>query len=215
MLNIADFVFIGLVVLLAIIGSARGLARSLFGLGSIVLSLVLAFTLYPVVSDFMSQSSIGNTVTEKVEMMFGQTKNEGESENAAKEKIEAFPNAIQDAAQAAGEQLQKSVSESVSSAAMNIISMLLVFIIVRFLLWGISKVLDIATKLPVIHSCNKIFGAAFGALSGVLLVYLLLGLLTFTTLLNTTENFGRTVQSSLLVSQMYENNILLYFLHNH
>lgn len=215
MLNIADFVLFGIVALFAVIGSTRGLAKSLFGLGSIILSLVLAFFLYPIVSDVLTQSPAGEFVTEKVEQIFGQNDSisEVQKEDGTEKNNINLPNMIQDAAQEAGKQVQKSVSAGVSAAALNIISMLIVFLLVRLLLWILSKALDVATKLPVIHGCNKLFGGIFGAVSSLLVVYLLLGLLAFTTLLNTTEDLGRTVQSSLLVSQMYENNILLYFLH--
>lgn len=216
MLNIADFIFMGFVALMAVIGSSRGLVRSLLGLGSIVLSLFLAFTLYPMVSDTLARSTVGTVVTEKVEAMFGQnpqgTEQIQELDPATNEKIESIPAVLQETAQNAGTQIKKSVAEQVCSAAMNLISMLLVFLLVRLLIWLISKTLDLVTKLPVIHGCNKILGGLFGVISSVLIVYLLLGLLTFTSLLNTTGDFGRTVQNSLLVSQMYENNILLYFL---
>lgn len=213
MLNIADFVLIGFIIIFVFAGSARGLAKSLFGLGSIILSLVLALTLYPIVSDILIQSPMGALVTENIEKIFEENNTNDSLENLTQEEMDGLPNIIQNATLAAGEKIEKSVSASVSAAALNIISMLIVFLLVRLILWIVSYILNIATKLPVIHGCNKILGGLLGAVSSLLIVYLLLGFLTFTTLLNTTEDFGRTVQSSLLVSQMYENNILLYFLH--
>lgn len=210
MLNLADFIFMAFVLLMTIIGVARGLVKSLFGFGSILLSLILAMTLYPWVSDVLTKSPVGVIVSEKTEAAFGAKKTE--EANLSEENTNMLPEAVRKTVQNTGEQLQKSIAEQVASLAIRLISMLLVFLLVRLLLWILSRTLNLITKLPVIHACNKLFGGAFGLLSSVLIVYLLLGLLTFTSLLNTTSDFGRTVQNSMLVSKMYENNILLYFL---
>ena len=219
MLNIADFILIGVIALFILAGAARGLVKSLFGLGSIILSLVLAFALYPVVTGYLQQSPVGDFVTESVEKMLGEREsviNEGASaENdpeAGSAEEGGLPEIVQDTLENTGEAVKETASAGIAAAALNIISLLAVFIIVRLVLWIAATLLDIVTKLPVIHGCNKLLGAVMGGVSGLLIVYLLLGLLTFTNLLNTTTDFGRTVQSSLLLSQMYENNIILYFL---
>ena len=219
MLNIADFILIGVIALFILAGTARGLVKSLFGLGSIILSLVLAFALYPVVSEYLQQSPVGDFVTESVEKMLGEREsviNEGASaENDPEAGVAeegGLPEIVQGALENTGEAVKETASAGIAIAALNIISLLAVFIIVRLVLWIAAALLDIVTKLPVIHGCNKLLGAVMGGVSGLLIVYLLLGLLTFTNLLNTTTDFGRTVQSSLLLSQMYENNIILYFL---
>ena len=219
MFNIADFILIGVIALFILAGAARGLVKSLFGLGSIILSLVLAFALYPVVTGYLQQSPVGDFVTESVEKMLGEREsviNEGASaENdpeAGSAEEGGLPEIVQDTLENTGEAVKETASAGIAAAALNIISLLAVFIIVRLVLWIAATLLDIVTKLPVIHGCNKLLGAVMGGVSGLLIVYLLLGLLTFTNLLNTTTDFGRTVQSSLLLSQMYENNIILYFL---
>lgn len=209
MLNIADIVLIAIIAVFVIVGSVRGLVKTLFGLGSIVLSIILSLALYPMVSDALAESKVGAIVQESVINLLGQ--NEQTSFSAESES--ALPDFVQSTIDNAAQQTTQALTLTVTDAALNIISMLIVFILVKILLWIIAKLLDLATKLPVIHSCNKLLGGVLGCVSGVLIVYLLLGLLTFTTLLNTTSDFGRTVQNSLILSQMYENNILLYFLH--
>lgn len=219
MFNIADFILIGVIALFILAGAARGLVKSLFGLGSIILSLVLAFALYPVVSEYLQQSPVGDFVTESVEKMLGERESVINAGASAENDPEAgaaeeggLPEIVQGALENTGEAVKETASAGIAAAALNIISLLTVFIIVRLVLWIAAALLDIVTKLPVIHGCNKLLGAVMGGVSGLLIVYLLLGLLTFTNLLNTTTDFGRTVQSSLLLSQMYENNIILYFL---
>lgn len=219
MLNVADFILIGVIALFILAGAARGLVKSLFGLGSIVLSLVLAFALYPAVSDYLREGPVGDFVTVSAVRMLGERESaiqEGEPDEDAPNqeagKESGLPEFVQGALENAGEAVKETASAGIATAALNIISLLAVFIIVRLVLWIAAALLDVVTKLPVIHGCNKLLGAVMGGVSGLLIVYLLLGLLAFTNLLNTTTDIGRTVQSSLLLSQMYENNIILYFL---
>ncbi|MBR5156455.1 MAG: CvpA family protein [Clostridia bacterium] len=215
MLNIADIVLIAIIAVFVIAGSVRGLVKTLFGLGSIVLSIILSLTLYPMVSDVLAQSKVGAIVQDSVSSLLSQEKQITESTELTEttENESSLPDFVQNTIDTATQQTTQALSATVTDAALNIISMLIVFVLVKILLWIIAKLLDLATKLPVIHGCNKLLGGVLGCVSGVLIVYLLLGLLTFTTLLNTTSDFGRTVQNSLILSQMYENNILLYFLH--
>ncbi len=213
MLNIADVVLIVFIALCIAVGIARGLVKSLFGLGSIVFSLVLALTLYPIVSGLLAQSPVGGFVAEQVEKIFGQEESASDNMTNASDTEEQEENQfLPDIIQSSVDGVTKQASMTVSEIALNIISMLIVFLLVRIILWVVAKLLDVATKLPVIHGCNKVLGGLFGAISGMLIVYVVLGLLAFTTLLNTTTDFGRTVQNSLFLSEMYENNILLYFL---
>ncbi len=212
MLNIADIVLIAVIAVFVIVGSYRGLVKTLFGLGSIVLSIILSLTLYPVVSDILAESQVGAVVHESVSNLLGQAQTDNSLPQVSAEPDNALPEIVLNTIDNAAEQTTQALTVTVTDAALNIISMLIVFILVKILLWIVAKILDLATKLPVIHGCNKLLGGVLGCVSGVLIVYLLLGLLTFTTLLNTTTDFGRTVQNSLILSQMYENNILLYFL---
>lgn len=209
MLNIADIVLIAIIAVFIIVGSVRGLVKTLFGLGSIVVAIILSLTLYPIVSDALATSKVGAIVQESVSNLLGQN----EQAATTTENESALPEFVQNSIDNAAQQTTQALSATVTEAALNIISMLIVFVLVKILLWIIAKILDLATKLPVIHSCNKLLGGVLGCVSGILIIYLLLGLLTFTTLLNTTSDFGRTVQNSFILSQMYENNILLYFLH--
>lgn len=209
MLNVADIVLVAIIAVFVIVGSVRGLVKTLFGLGSIVLSIILSLTLYPMVSDALAVSKVGAVVQESVSNLLGQN----EQPTVTIENESVLPEFVQNSIDNAAQQTAQALSATVTDAALNIISMLIVFVIVKILLWILAKILDLATKLPVIHSCNKLLGGVLGCVSGVLIVYLLLGLLTFTTLLNTTSDFGRAVQNSLILSRMYENNILLYFLH--
>ena len=56
----------------------------------------------------------------------------------------------------------------------RIVVVLLVFILGSLLFRWIIKVLDLLTRLPVIHSFNRILGAAAGAFIGIMILWLVM-----------------------------------------
>ena len=54
---------------------------------------------------------------------------------------------------------------------------MVLFLVSLLLLWILRHVLDLAAKLPVIKTANKILGLAVGAVLGVLIVWVLSAML--------------------------------------
>ncbi|MBQ3226215.1 MAG: CvpA family protein [Clostridia bacterium] len=199
MFNLADIILIAVIVLFVWLGIRKGFVKTVFGLCSIVISIALALSLHPMVSDMLEQSPVNGFVHEQVLGMLP----EGEvTENLA------LPGFLQDSVSEAEAQTKDAIASGIASVALKIISMILVFILVQLILWILSLTLNLITKLPVIHGFNKLLGGVVGAVSGILVVYLVLGLLTFTTALNKTTAVSEVVEDSLVASSMYENNLL-------
>ena len=212
---LADIVAAVIVLVFVLIGVHNGLVKSVLGLSSIVISLILALVLYPVVSDFLSKSVIGTYVTENVQNVIGGEVTEPDTAEKKDQNLnlpDSIMQTVNDSVSQVTNSVTNAISGSVASLAINLISILAVFLIVRLLVWLLASVLDVVTKLPVIHTCNKLLGGALGGLSGIIVVYLLLALLTFSTALNAANPLVGPVQDSVVVSQMYNNNFLLHFL---
>ena len=217
MYNIADILALIIIMLLAIWGMKKGLVRSVYSLGSLLLSLILALTLYPAVSGFLEESAIGDYVRINVYKVF-------DGEEAAPEapaqptdepdlKLpQALTSALEETALKATNSVKETVAESVAGLALKLIGILVVFILVRIVLWVVLMLLDAVAKLPVIRSANKLLGAMLGAVYGILAVYLILALLTLVTTFKTFNKPTEIVLESKIVSQMYNQNILLTFL---
>ncbi len=211
-LNIADFVGVAILLLMGFWGMKKGLVRTVFGLISILLSLVIALSLYPVVTDFLEDSPLGTAVHTQVENMFDANA-EAKAPEATEETPSSLPDVLKNSIQAATDRAVNSVkvtaADAVADLALKILSILIVFILTRIILWVLQRVLNIIAKLPVIHTANKLLGGVAGVLSGILVVYLILALLTFTTTLKSFETPTRYVLESTYISEMYHNNIVL------
>lgn len=199
MFNLADIVLIAIIVLFVVLGIRKGFVKTVFGLCSIVISIALALSLHPIVSNVLEQSPVNDFVQEQVLGMLP----EGEVTESL-----ALPGFLQDTVSEAEAKTKDAIAGGIAGVALKIISMILVFILVQLILWILSLTLNLITKLPVIHGFNKLLGGVSGAVSGILVVYLVLGLLTFTTALDKTTAISEMVEDSLVASTMYENNLL-------
>jgi len=108
--------------------------------------------------------------------------------------------------------VQESIAENVAALAIKLLGILLVFLLVRIILWLVLKILDAFAKLPIIRSANKLLGGIMGICYGILILYLILALLTFTTTLKAFNKPIQLVLESKYISVMYNENILLNFL---
>ena len=212
MMIIADLVVVAIIAVFAFIGIKRGFIRSCIGLCSVIISLFISIWAYPIVTDFINNTSLNETIASTVELGL-EDKSDSASENDDSGIFSILPDSAQDAIESGTEVVadsaRKATAQAISTLAINIISILIVFIVVRIIMFLLSLTLGFITKLPVIKSINKLLGAIFGALCGILVVYLLLALLAFTSAINTDNPIGKSVKESYIASQMYDNNFII------
>ncbi|MBE7037049.1 MAG: CvpA family protein [Ruminococcaceae bacterium] len=213
-MNIADIIAIVIIVTTILIGAKRGLVKSVFSLGSLVLSLILAILLYPTVTNMLEGSFVDDAIRKSAYTVF----DAHVSENTSSQSIdnlnlpEGLKPILGDAVSATAAAAKETLAEAVSTLLLKILGIIIVFLLSKILLWIITKVFNIITKLPIIHSLNKLSGGIFGALYGVLILYIVLAVLAFS---STTKVFSKPVQlvkDSAFVSVMYNQNILLNFI---
>lgn len=199
-------------------GWKRGFVRSLLSTFSIVISLALAVMLYPVVSNFLADSAITGYVTQNVQQMLG-AQSDGGTETGAEEQApaeqlnlpEQVGKKLADGAGAVQDAVADSIAGGVASLAINVLSILIVFLVVRVGLMLVTALLEHVFRLPVLSTVNRLLGGALGLAGGVLVVYVLLGLLTFVATTDSTNAIVQNVRESRIASQMYDNNIIMKF----
>ncbi len=82
---------------------------------------------------------------------------------------------------------------------LNIIAFLVIFAVVSFVLYVVTKKLKLVNRIPLIGPINALSGGLFGTLKGILLVFLVVGLLS----LIKTEFWMNALESSAIVSLSY------------
>lgn len=213
-------VVIGIVIYFGIQGRRRGFIRTVFTLFSLIIALVLTYTLSPYISKALQKSEkIQGYVTKTVETVIKTEKEETVSdqveyidglnlpkslktaliENNNKEVYTAF----------AVKSFQDYVNHYVVYLIMNALSFILTLMIIKILLFVAVKMLDILSKLPIINGLNKSAGLLVGILHGFIVVWVLC---IFLTVFSGTEwgiRLYTMINESLVLTTIYDNNLLL------
>lgn len=213
-------VVIGIVIYFGIQGRRRGFIRTVFTLFSLIIALVLTYTLSPYISKSLQKSEkIQGYVTKTVETVIKTEKEETVSdqveyidglnlpkslktaliENNNKEVYTAF----------AVKSFQDYVNHYVVYLIMNALSFILTLMIIKILLFVAVKMLDILSKLPIINGLNKSAGLLVGILHGFIVVWVLC---IFLTVFSGTEwgiRLYTMINESLVLTTIYDNNLLL------
>ncbi len=191
----ADIIVVLIVVLAAYIGSKRGLMRSLVGIASTFASLILGVLLYHPVSEFLSKSEFGEKITQAVAKYF-------ESNPRAIEPQGIF------AVLTGSESMNAGASKIASMLLISAISFVLVAVSSKFIIKIAVLILNLGTKLPVIKQANALLGAAVGALSGLVISYVCVGVIASLEPSGTALNLCEMIKESNIACLFYYNNLI-------
>ena len=181
----ADIILIVILIIFARSGSRKGLVKTLFGTMSTLLSLVLTALIYSPFSKMLYNSTAGDYITSAIRKLF-------------EEKIQAGADILM---------LDKAV-EAASILIINVLSFVIVVIITKIILMFISSAINITAKLPVIKQLNSILGMVAGVVSGILVCYILIGIIGA---LNGDGNISiiqESIKGSYIAIKLYENNFI-------
>ncbi len=210
----------------AVIGYARGLVKELVSLAIVFVSIALVWFLNPYVNRFLREvtpleSKVADRTKEAIaeELGGGQTIRADEQTEIIEDLDlpQTLTKALLRNNNAEGyRKLNVSsfvdyVSEYIASVILNGGSFLITFLIVTILLRILVFVLDIFSRLPVLHGLNKLGGAALGGARYVFVIWVLM--LAATVLCNT--RIGRTameyIEHDRFLQFLYSWNMLLRY----
>ncbi|MDO4519176.1 MAG: CvpA family protein [Eubacteriales bacterium] len=204
-----NFTWLGIVtalilVFLTVWGYRRGFIKELFSLMFIFLSLVIVWFINPYVNQFLRENtSIKKTIEKNLDTYVESQMAEQEEVKEAKTETELINGLIlpenikkgliknnnSDAYKfLSAETMTEYIKDYLTESIVNGISFLLSFILASLLIRILAYVLDILSRLPIIHGANKILGAMFGCTKGIVFVWIVL--LAVTVLCNT--EIGKT-----------------------
>ncbi len=214
-MNLADIIGILIILICILWGARKGFMQSVFSLGSFIIALTLALLLSPIVSGILEDSSVGDFVHKStyevlVKEEATQTKFEEIASSLPLPKM--MTQTIAGEAEETALNVQKQLAATIASTALDILSAVIVFIMVKLLLFLLSHILDLLSHLPVLRSANKLLGGALGAVYGILIIYVILTLFTLGATISPLQPPLELVLESRVISIMYHQNILLNFL---
>ena len=231
-------VALGIIGVFAFIGWRVGFVKSVFSLISTIAVIVITILVSPMVTNMLkSNETLTETITGKLEEVIDLA-GVAESLNPEEEKdptvfidglelpdsiknvikaslTEVIEEKEEEAATIAGEKLdalERYICERLTDIILNALGFFVTFIVAAAGLAVLCFVLDLLSKLPVLHQINTLAGVTMGALEGLVVLWIVFIVIT---MLGSTE-FGRNcmnmISESEILSFLYNSNILSKFL---
>lgn len=228
-MNWSDYVVLAIVVGFGIVGLARGLIFSVFKIASFFIAIILSVKLYPKAADFLAKTPIyGNIKGSIMKSLQGRYEaaipvsgqGNGTAVDAVIDKL-ALPDflkkGILDKIPAPSDMIDVqsilgNISDEITKIIVSILSLILLFLLIRLGLFIIGFILKGISRLPVIRELDRFGGLAFGALEGILMIYILFAILM---IFNSSPQFTQifdSIGASAIAKSFYQNNIIISFM---
>lgn len=215
---IVDLIIIAIVLLFIIVGYKKGLTGSLIKLLSFAIAVVLALILYkPVANTIIQRTQIDENLENAIITTFrsqenNQIKQEKKQSNMPETIVNNINTQIDEATTEAKNAIVENTAMKTAKTIINIGSGILIYIIVRFILFIISIFAKQITKLPIIKQMDKTGGIIYGILEGMVIVYILLSIISLLSVIWNDNIIIQAITKSTIGDMLYNNNIILKLL---
>jgi uncharacterized membrane protein required for colicin V production len=221
-MNWTDFSVLIIIAVFTFIGLKNGFLYSVFKLFSYILSVIFAIKFYPVLSGALQRTVLYENV--KMSIVNGIVKQQSQSVSAVKNNTAQaivdglkLPGFIKDSILTNIEKsniidlsgIINAVGDEIATLVINILSVILIYLIIRMGLIFARIVIKTLARLPVFRQLDRTGGLVLGAVQGLLAVYVICAVLI---LFSAFPKFGSTIESiqnSLFANRFYESNFIV------
>ena len=230
-----NLTWLGIVVLVVIAGACitgfqKGFVKEVVSAFFVIFSIIISGALNPYVSSFIKEKTpVYNMVKENCQG-FVEEKMESTSGGFGEQKQKEFVdglnlpefikknilenNTAKGYQQLAANTFSEYIADYLTGIVMNGLSFLITYFLARILIGFVMKILDILTRLPVVHGINKLAGALVGGAKAILLLWIALLLLTICYNTQIGKTGIQIVEKDPFLGFMYNNNLLIQIFMN-
>ena len=193
---IVDLIIIAILALSIFLGYRKGLIELSVKLVAVIIALVATLILYRPISSLIINTT---TIDEKIQ----------QSILNKSEKIISGENTQEGGiiAEVKSEFLPETAKE-LSYSIIRTIVIIALYIIIKIALRFITALADLVAKLPILKQFNKLGGIIYGALRGILIIYVALLLISFFGEINPENIVHKEIEQSFIGKEMYNKNII-------
>ena len=202
MWGVIDIIILVFILLSAIGGYRKGLISLGIHLFAFVLALLISFVLYrPIGNIIINTTQVDETIQATIQKNAETMVNtKGFENDLTKSLVESAENGM--------------LPEVSKELAYNIVylgTMIVLFLVLRVCLMLVNTVANAISKLPVLDQVNKLGGAAYGVVRGIIITYAVLLIISLGIAINPTTKLTQMIDDTYLAKTMMENNILNVF----
>ena len=206
------------VVVMIAIGMKRGLVKTAFSFGSIFIALILVNILTPVAKEVIKNTPVYDSINQNIATS---TENMTETGINNQEKIInelPLPNGLKESLTKNNNQssydslavntFKEYVVAYLTDVVLNAVVYILLFMVISILMKTLVEVLNIVTKLPVIHTFNMAGGALIGFAQAILIIWLLCMVVTIFSSTSWGQTVCKAIADNGVLSMIYDNNLI-------
>ena len=206
----------------AIKGMKQGLVLTICSFVTLFLAVMITQTVTPQVSSAIRENeNIVSVMSEKVEAVLFNNNDKSDSKMDNEKQIEklSIPKVLKKGLtendnkskyeEIGAANFQEYASTYIAYSIINSITYIVVFILILSLLKVITHALNLLTKLPVIHTLNKLGGLGVGVLEGLIIVWIGFVALTMFCSTDLGTQVLKQIEKSVWLSYLYDNNLIL------
>lgn len=101
------------------------------------------------------------------------------------------------------------IAMSIAVVILNAAVFLVLIMVCRFIFWILGRKLKDLTKLPILHSIDKVGGGVLGGLKGFLWIWIFFLFLSITSSMEWSRSLIAQISTSPILKYMYDNNFLV------
>lgn len=199
---IIDILAAALIITAFTAGMKKGLVKSVWKAAAWIITAALVFILLHPVTDFLSGTQTAVHMNDKV---YAELQSNIPMINSGELNLPKF--FVQDInTDTLTNEAVTELSRQITLTFIKIVSFVILFVLIRLILALIFRMLDVASKLPVINGANKLLGGLLGIINMLFVIYIVCAALS---LFTANERITEIINSSYIVKYFYNNNILM------
>ena len=227
-MNWSDLVVVAIIVIFGFVGIKNGFIYSIFKLVSFFVASILAVKFYPLLSNIIDKTSIFTNIKSGIlkNLLLQKEAQAGIVNHGAQTAVGSvvdglkLPEYLKEAikGQLAKENIvglldlsaiMDKISDTLTHVVIDILSLLLLYILIRIGLIFLRFILQGIAKLPLFKQMDKLGGFAFGAIEGLLTVYIIFAFLMLFVSTPAFKGFFEAVETSTIAKFFYQNNLIM------
>ena len=229
MFNLMDIILIAIIAIAGFVGYKLGFIKAVISFLSFFVAIGVALAFYNplsvilaentsidewIVDKIMNYSVSGDAETQELETTTVASDTGSSEGNAISEILADLPDIVSNNLNLTTFQdsIRHEIAKRVSELIMKLLSLIILYVVVKLTLSIALLVLGGMMKLPVLKQLNEILGMGLGAIIGFLNMYLVFGILTFVSSITNIDFIVDAIKSSMFASVMYDNNIIINIL---
>lgn len=225
MFNLMDVILLAVVLISAFVGYKAGFVKTAIGLLSFFVALGLALLFYkPLAIILTEKTTIDDWIVDKIvnfeykpedEQKIIEAETEEEKrENTIEGVLSQFPVSLSEKIEIEEKKrdVKQELASKVSEHFMNLMSLIVIYVVVRVTLLVAEIVLNGMMQIPILKQINEILGLSFGAIIGFVEMYIAFAIIALVSSITDISFIVTAIRSSMIASIMFDYNLILKIL---